>query len=178
MKAAAERGFSMVEASVATALVAGTLMMAARWVVDGAQVSARSGTASVAAVLAAHKLEQLRALRWTVDPLGVRRADFAADTAVDPPAADGGLGLSASPPGTLDADVPGYVDFVTAAAQPAPTRAGAAYVRRWAITPLAFAPDDAVLIDVCVLPMPAASSAARAAPHTVCLAGVRTRGTR
>ncbi|MDP1568885.1 MAG: hypothetical protein Q8L86_02690 [Vicinamibacterales bacterium] len=170
---ATERGFSMVEASVATALVAGTLMMAARWVVDGAQVSARSGTASVAAVLAAHKLEQLRALRWTVDTLGVRRADLAADTAVDPPTAGGGLGLSVSPPGTLDADVPGYVDFVTAAARPVSTRVGAAYVRRWAITPLAFAPDDAVLIDVCVAP-----ASSHAASEAVCTAGVRTRGTR
>lgn len=38
-------GFSLVEASVATALVAGALMMAAHWVVDGAQAASRSAGA-------------------------------------------------------------------------------------------------------------------------------------
>jgi hypothetical protein len=176
------RGFSLIEAVTATALVAGTVMMAARWVTDAAKSGARSAGTSVAAVLASHKIEQLHALRWAVDELGVRRADLASDTAVDPPAPGGGLGLSLAPPGTLESDVPGYVDYVTPDARTVATRSGATYVRRWSIAPLPLAPDDGVLIEVCVVPVHVASVGEggdpRRRPDVACEASIRTRGVR
>lgn len=179
---ARQDGFSLVEASVATALVAGALMMAARWVVDGAQAGSQSARASVAVVLAADKLERLRALRYAVDDAGVRRADLASDTATDPPSPTGGLGLSPAPEGTLDADIPGYVDYIASDGRTIATRAGAAYVRRWAIRPLTLVQDDGVIVEVCVLPIHAAlSGGARDARHqldAVCVTSLRTRGAR
>lgn len=133
-------------------------------------------------MLAADKLEQLRALRYVVDDAGVRRADLASDTATDPPSPTGGLGLSPAPEGTLDANIPGYVDYVARNGRTTTTRAGAAYVRRWAITPLPLSEDDGVILEVCVLPIHAAlSGGARDARHqldAVCATSLRTRGLR
>jgi hypothetical protein len=175
-------GFSLVEAIIMTALVAGSLMTAAHWVADGASAGARSASASMAAVLAAHKLEQLRALRWTVDDAGVRRADLSADTSVDPPAPGGGLGLSISPEGTLEADVPGYVDYLARDGRVVATRQGALYVRRWAIAPLPLAPADGLMVQACVRPLRAVLAGdrrdPRTDPETVCAASARTRAGR
>ncbi len=175
-----QQGFSLIEATVATTLVAGVLMMAAQWVADGARVGGQSADHSVAAVLAAHKLEQLRSLLWAVDDSGVRRADLASDTSVDPPASGGGLGLTLAPAGSLESDVPGYVDYQTSQARTVDTRADAAFVRRWAIKRLPLLQNDGVVLEVCVLPLRAGIAwdvrDPRGHPDVACAASVRTRG--
>lgn len=172
-----QRGFSLLEATVATVLVASVLMAAAHWVGDAARSGAYSTRASIAAALAAHKLEQLRALRWSVGPDGTPQADLEANLTADPPEVAGGPGLGASPAGALHTDTPGFVDYLTAAAETVRARGHAAYVRRWAVTPLpAF---GGLLLEVCVVPAWSAGVTGSSLPHdAVCLATVRTRGLR
>ena len=67
---------------------------------------------TVATMLASQKMEQLRALAWTWDALGLPISELTTDTTVVPPSSSGGTGLSASPPGTLGTNTPGYCDFL------------------------------------------------------------------
>jgi prepilin-type N-terminal cleavage/methylation domain-containing protein len=70
--------------------------------------------------------------------------------------------LDRSPAGTLDADVPGYVDYLNtrgeAVGAGAAQRAEIAFVRRWSIEPLPAKPRVLVL-QVLVIPSPAPASA-------------------
>jgi type II secretory pathway pseudopilin PulG len=173
----ANRGVSLVEAIIATALMATIIALAAGWVITSAQAGHVVAAESVAVALASQKLEQLRALRFAVDEAGLPRDDLQSDTAVTPPAPTGGLGLTLSPPGTLTSDVPGYVDYVTRDGRVVPARAGALFVRRWAIAPLPQAPGEGLVIQACVLPVAAASrGGSLTGLGVVCLALVRTRG--
>ncbi len=95
---------------------------------------------TMAVALAAGKMEELRSLEWRyeVGPSSVlaARTDLSTDLSIQPIGA-GGPGLADSPPGTLDASTPPYVDYldrhgqwVGTGASPSP---GAVYVRRWTI---------------------------------------------
>jgi hypothetical protein len=76
-------------------------------------------------------------------------ADVTTDTAAPIDTADGGTGLSPSPPGTLSGNTAGYVDYldqfgrILGGGETMP--AGAVYTRRWAIDPLSGRPDTLVL---------------------------------
>ena len=104
-------------------------------------VSARAVRSSqriaLAAALADNRLEELDALAWTLRPDGVLLNDSTTDLSRPSPA-PGGSGLGLSPPGTLDADTPGYVDYLDAAGRwlGAGDRAppGTAFIRRWAVS--------------------------------------------
>ena len=125
-----------------------------------ANVSARGNT--YAALLAQQKLEQLRGLTWGYDPLGLPVSDYTSDLSeVDqlagcpsPSAGGGGTGLSPSPPGTLGANVAGWVDYVDASGctlgggttQPA----GTLYIRRWSVEPLPTNPNNTLILQVLV----------------------------
>ena len=154
-----EGGFSLIEALLAAALlvtvavgVAGIGARAAR-----ANLAARARTAAVLA--AVQKLEQLRSLAYgaEVDVANgstVRITDLTTDLSVEPAGA-GGPGLAASPAGTLDDNVPPYVDYLDSACAwvgsgASPPRA-AVYVRRWAVAPLPEDPADTVVLQVVVL---------------------------
>ena len=139
---------------VATVLVAGAVVTLAQLTGVAARSNASSRQATYAAVLAAQKLEQLRALAWGVDAQGVPVSDLTTDTAL-PGTPDGGTGLSPSPGTTLLANTAGWVDYVDrdgrtlgGGAWPA---SGTAYIRRWAVQPLAANPDTLV-IQVLVMP--------------------------
>lgn len=123
-----ERGFTIVEtivcAGLLATLAAGGSHLVARAVQDAESVRVRT----VAAVAALQKMEQLRSLAWDV------HADSQTDLAFDEPAA-GGAGLLPSPPGTLDHDVAGQVDYLSADGvwlSAIPTGA-AVFARRWSI---------------------------------------------
>ena len=117
-------------------------------------------------MLAAQKMEQLRSLRWTRTRTGtpavsVPASDLSTDLSSDPPTS-AGRGLSPSPAGTLDSNVPPYVDYLDAAgvwvgrgASPPGT---AVYVRRWAVQPLESDPDDILLLQVIVTTTAAANT--------------------
>jgi type II secretory pathway pseudopilin PulG len=153
-RAAGEDGFSLVEVlAAAVILMTGLIAVAQIFVVSTNQnVSARRVTTT--AVLAQQKIEQLRALAWGFDEFGLPVSDYSSDITVTPPTSSGGVGLQASPGGSLDASMTGYVDYLdqygrwlgTGLTPPA----GALYVRRWSIEPLPTNPNNTLVFQVLV----------------------------
>jgi hypothetical protein len=135
-------GTTLVEVLVALALLVAISIGVAQLF----GVAIASGRASfdrtMAVVLAAGKMEELRALEWRYEagPSSAltARTDLSTDLSVQPSAA-GGPGLADSPPGTLDANTPPYVDYLDRHGQWIGTGSaapfGAVYVRRWAVHP-------------------------------------------
>jgi hypothetical protein len=144
--------------AVAVTGVAGLTMVARQ-----SGVAARTQTS--ATLLAAQKMEQLLALTWRVDFAGggLPESDTSSDVSYDPPRS-GGTGLDPSPAGSLQADTPGYVDFLDAAGRwlgrGGTPPAGAVYRRRWSVQVSPLDP-DARVIQVLVTPVhrPAAGTA-------------------
>src|SRR5262245_38357221 len=96
---AAARGFTLVEALVASTTVLVAVAALAQLVAATALTARRARAVTLAAVFAQEKLETL--LPWAVDERG----------------------LTASPPDTLDRDVAGYVDFLDVTGSDAATAA-------------------------------------------------------
>jgi type II secretory pathway pseudopilin PulG len=144
-------GFTLVEVLVAALLLIVAAAGAAQLTVIAAESCRAARARTMTVSLAAQKMEQLRSLLWAQDAGGGARSDTSTDASRDP-FASGGTGLSPTPPGTLDANVSGYVDFVDAAgrwigAGPDPP-AGAVYVRRWAVLRLDADPLDTLALVV------------------------------
>jgi prepilin-type N-terminal cleavage/methylation domain-containing protein len=150
-----ERGFSLVEVMVATGIVATTLMTLAQLFAVAVRANIDSRTTTYTAVLAEQKLEELRALVWGFDTLGVQVSDTFTNTAVDPPAPDGGTGLTPSPASALQRDTDGYVDYQDQFGRTdgggSNRPAGAVYTRRWSITPLPTDPANTLVLQVLVI---------------------------
>ncbi len=144
----ADAGFTLVEICVAMMLVAivatgvAGLCTLAIAVCDAARVQ------TSATILASQKIEQLRALTWTIDAAGAVVSDRTSDLSRDP-ASTGGAGLGPSPADSLDANVGGYVDYLNTSGEWVGTGASppplARYIRRWRVRPLAGDPDALVL---------------------------------
>jgi type II secretory pathway pseudopilin PulG len=148
-----EAGFTLVETMVATTILGAALILLGQLVLTATRATGDAAALSVATVLAAQKMEQLRALAFSIDASGGATTDTSTDTAVVPESPIGGTGLAPSPPAAPDVNSAGYVDFLDAAgaslgggAQPA----GAAFVRRWSIVALPGNPDNARLLQVVV----------------------------
>lgn len=167
-------GFSLVEVFVALALLITALSGVAQLLVQSAALARQARGAPVVLAATRAKVEQLRALTWTFDRAGGRLSDMRSDTALDPPASSGGTGLRNSPAGTLERDIAGWVDYLDEHARSLASAgsAGAAYVRRWAVTSLSTSP-DVLALSACV------SAAARRDnprdPERVCLSTLRSR---
>jgi type II secretory pathway pseudopilin PulG len=148
------RGFLLLEALVAIAIAVLVVASLGRFSAIGREANRRAADATFAWLAAHQKAEQLRALAWGFDASGQPVSDTTTDVASVPDRPFSGVGLSASPPDSLDRDVGGFCDFLDAAAQwiaSGPARpAAAAYSRRWSVTPLASAPDRALVVQVAV----------------------------
>lgn len=175
-------GFSLIEVTIASALVATLCGGAAQLLSLSVRTNTASRVETTAAVLAQQKIEVLRTLAWTVDVDGVERIDTASDTTVHPEAAAGGTGLQDSSPDTLDADTAGWVDYLDAAGRvlgggpPAP--AGVIYVRRWSVQALPAPVSDVRVLQVRVVRRAAAGGRrwSPTAPEAAYVATARTRG--
>lgn len=168
-------GFSLVEAVVATAILASAVVALAQLQAVGLRRNADARAGTMATVLADQKLEQLRSLAWyeAAGPVTDRRTDTVAD-------GPGGTGLSPSPTDALLRDTPGYVEYLDADGRPLGQGPGVprgTYVRRWAVEPLPSAPDDALVLRVyVVLRSSAAEPSPRARrPDAALLSTVRVR---
>lgn len=139
---AAERhspGFTLIEVLVALTLLSGSLLAVARLAGVAGRAAEASKETGVATTLAAQKIEQLRGLAWGMASDGTAVADLESNVAEWPERPSGGPGLEYSPPGTLAANTPGYVDYLDAsggwigsgASPPGP----AVFARRWSIEP-------------------------------------------
>jgi len=102
-------GFSLVETAIAAALVTTGLVALAQLAVASTRAGHAAGARTLAVLLAIDKMEQLRALAWTVDGAGQPVSDAA---------------LGPSPSDALDRDVDGFVDR------------SAEFTRRWSVRPL------------------------------------------
>ena len=131
-------GSTLVEALVATLVLTTGLLAMAELVRLAMSSTVRARTSSLATILAAQKLEQLRSLTWEFDVNGVAVSD---------------MGLQASP-WSLQRNTPGFVDHVDAGGfvvgQSAQAPASAVYTRRWSVEPLPGSPEHSVLIQVLV----------------------------
>jgi prepilin-type N-terminal cleavage/methylation domain-containing protein len=149
-------GFTLVEVLVAIALLVLSAVGVAQLVgmATGSMRASREHTAAI--LLAAAKMEQLRALEWTYTSVGgvaVERSDFTTNLSSQE-LSSGGVGLSASPGDTLSAGTPFFADYLdgqgrwVGSGRTAP--AGAVFARRWAIRPLQVDPSRTLVIQVLV----------------------------
>jgi hypothetical protein len=177
-------GFSLLEVTVATCITAGALMTLGQMLGVSVANNHTARRLTYATVLAEQKVEQLRGLSWGFDNVGLSVTDTSSDTAAPVETPTGGTGLSASPAGTLIRNTDGWVDYVDrlgnvlrGGSSPLPKTA---YIRRWAIEPLATDPDNTVVIHVLVTTRLDGGSAGVAGtavrrPDDVRLVSVKTR---
>lgn len=152
--AGGRRGFTLLEVTVALGVLATAIVTIAQLFTVASRAAGQARVGTAAAVLAADKMEQLRALAWGYSAEGVECTDTTTDVAVHPETL-GGRGLSPSMSGTLANSVPGYVDYyddrgrwVGTGEAPPP---GTAFIRRWSIAPLADSPADTLVLRVVVV---------------------------
>ena len=181
-----QAGFTIVEVLIASALLIAVSAGVGHLIGVATTRGRDARLQTCTALLAAARMEQLRALVWGYEP-GFRagkvpRSDAATDLSTALPA-QGGPGLAPSPPGTLSANVPPYVDYLGERGQwvgsgPSPPPQ-AVFIRRWAVRPLADDPVRTLILSVLVTTV--AQEAARAAPWSArsqdetLLVTVRTR---
>ena len=152
------RGFTLVEVLVATAL----FVTIALGIAQLAAVSTRAARASrdhtSAVILAAAKMDQLRALAWTFEPElpgvpPVHRSDRATNLSL-PDHPDDGPGLTPSPAGVLSVSTPPYVDYLDSEGRWVGNRTdappNATFIRRWAVQPLPSDPERTLILSVLV----------------------------
>lgn len=180
-----ESGFSLAEVIVATAMMATSLVALAQLLAISTQSNRTARYSTLASMLAAQKMEQLRGLQWGYDTIGLPLTDTTTNTAVIPETPTGGTGLAPSPGDSLTRNADGYVDYVDANGNllgggPA-LRAGTAYIRRWSIEPLPTNPNNTLVIQVLVTPFRARGTAdtgsVARAPQEARLITVKTRKT-
>ncbi len=150
----AEAGFSIIEVLVATGLLATALVALAQLFGIATATNQAAKNSTLTMMLAQQKIEQLRALQYTFDRVGLPVQDTATDLAVYPPLATGGKGLSPSTDNTLQANTDGYVDYLDHYGK---TLGGgtvvpgnAAFIRRWSIEPLPTNPNNVIILQVLV----------------------------
>ncbi len=151
-------GFALLEVVTASAIVA-TIAAGACVVLSMAlQVTRQARVRTMATMVAAQKMEQLRSLAWTHITTGgpaisMSRSDVTTDLSVQP-ATDDGPGLLRSPIGTLAANIVGYVDYLDAdgrwVGRGASAPGAAVFIRRWSVQPLAIDPDNILIFEVIV----------------------------
>ena len=152
------RGFSLIEVLVAVGLLATVSLGVAQLFAVATDANASSKGQTSTALLAVEKMEQLRSLTWGFDQstaaLGLPVSDTTTDVSLRDPAG-GGHGLNPSPPGSLTANVAGYVDYLDPnglwVGNGGTPPANAFYVRRWAITPLPINPNNTLVLQVRVM---------------------------
>jgi prepilin-type N-terminal cleavage/methylation domain-containing protein len=183
------KGFSLVEVLVAMGLLTVVSLGVAQLFAVSAKANyvAKGQTSTTA--LAEQKMEQLRSLTWGFDSegQGLPVSDTTSNLSTDPPTA-GGSGLNPSPTDSLMSNSTGYVDFLDAhgafLSTGTTTPADAVYIRRWSIQPLPTNPNNTLILQVFVTPVPndkarsssgSVQSELRRMPGDALLVSVKTR---
>jgi type II secretory pathway pseudopilin PulG len=147
-------GFSLIETMVATGILSAALVALAQLFAMSTQTNTSARDTTFATVLAEQKIEQLRALTWGFDSVGLPVSDLTTDTTVSPETPNGGTGLTPSPADALKSNRPGYVDYLDRWGQALGTGErpveGSVYFRRWSIEPLPTNPNNTLIIQVVV----------------------------
>lgn len=175
-----DEGISLIEVLVSVLLLTVAVLGLARLFAMAEGANLRSRTKTSASVLAAAKMEQLRSLTWAFDSAGQPTTDTQTDLSIDPPLG-GGPGLSPSPPGSLEANMPPWVDYLDGRGQwvghGGQPPEGTVYVRRWSVTPLPSDIGHTLVLQVVVCHLRDASSPqiAGSVPGSVRLIAAKTR---
>jgi hypothetical protein len=147
-----QAGSSLVEVLIAALIMVTGVVTMVRLIAIAVERNVDARSRTMATILATQKIEQLRALVWTIDPSGAEVEDTSTDTSTVPESS-GGTGLQVSPSGALSVNTPGFVDHLDATgaivgrgAQPPPL---ATYTRRWSIAPAVV--DGALVLQVRVV---------------------------
>ena len=169
------RGFALLEVLITAGLVVGIAAGASQIVAIAIRASHGARVHTMSTLLAAEKMEQLRSLAWThtttsSPAISISSSDVTTDLS-SVPASDAGPGLLPSPGGTLQRNVPSYVDYLdgegrwlgSGAALPG----SAVYVRRWGVQPLASDPENILVFQVLVTPRPAGGIVSPDASHLI-----------
>ncbi|RPJ85286.1 MAG: hypothetical protein EHM13_01545 [Acidobacteria bacterium] len=185
-----DAGVSLIEVLVSVVLLMVVSLGVAQLFAVATRANHTSKGQTSTALLAVQKMEQLKSLTWGYDQQSSALGLPASDTETDlsqPQPVGGGAGLNPSPGNTLTQNVSGYVDYLDengtwVGTGPAPA-AGAAYIRRWAITPLPTNPNNTLVFQVRVMTVRHAAEVAAAATQAPAarfgedtwLASVKTR---
>ena len=157
LRSSTDTGFALLEVLVTAGLVVTVAAGSSHILSIATRAAHAARVRTIGSMLAAEKIEQLRSLAWThtttTGPaISISSSDFASDLSTNPPT-DTGPGLLPSPPGSLDADMAQYVDYldgagriVTGGSPPA----AAVFIRRWAVRPLASDPGNILVFTVVV----------------------------
>jgi type II secretory pathway pseudopilin PulG len=150
-----EQGFSFIEVMIALLLIMIVSLGVAGLFATTIRSTHTAKNQTSTTTLAEQKMEQLRGLTWGFDSSGMNLpvTDTTTDLAVTPP--DGtGSGLNPSPDSSLDANTPGYVDYLDARGTWVGTGttppAGSVFIRRWSIQPLPTNPNNTLVFQVLV----------------------------
>ena len=142
------RGFTLAEVVICAGLLVAVASGVAQLLSMAVRTSDAARTRTLATLLAVQRMEQLRGLAWGA------QSDLVTDLSTDPPGATG-RGLQPSPAGSIDANVPPYVDHLTDDGEWAGNGAlpppDAAYTRRWSVLPLDSDPGHTLRLDVRVM---------------------------
>ena len=152
-------GVSLVEVLIAVAILTTIALGVAQLIAMATAAMSRARVHTMAVILAAAKMDELRSLAWTFEPTGLGvpalpRSDRDTDLS-RPDHPPGGRGLQPSPAGTLATNTPAYVDFLDASGRwvgndTTTALATAVFVRRWSVTPLSEDPDRTLVLHVLV----------------------------
>lgn len=153
-------GFSLIEALIATLLIASAVVGLAHLVAVAAEQSQTSRRATSALTVAQTKLEQLRRASWTYAQDGSR---------ISSPR------LTSSPAESLREDSAGYVDFVDAFGEIVAPESSVvpSFARRWSVAPLDASDPDTLILHVCAFHVRAREQYDDTA--AACVAAIRTR---
>ena len=148
-------GFGLVEALVASALIAGLAIGTAQLVSTSRDAVRDAAWQTTALLLAVQKMEQIRSLSWGFDGATQRPvSDSATDLSRDPPS-PGGRGLAPSPSDSLAYSRSGHADYLDVRGRwlggGADPPSGTVYVRRWSIRPFGGGMSDILVIGVVVI---------------------------
>lgn len=154
-------GFTLLETVVATGVLVTALAGIAQLLALSVRATHDEGSRGAAVLAAQGKIEELRSLALTYDPGGT-------------PITDPALAPTASRCLAEDTDdCVDYLDADGAAVDVDRGEHGAAFTRRWRITPIDHFAPEALAIEVCVFRWPAEGLGPRTA--VLCLATVRAR---
>jgi len=152
---AGDGGFSLLEVLFATTILTTAVVGLAQLFAVSTRANTGARSTTFTAVLAQQKMEQLRSLTWGFDTTGLPLTDSSTNLSSAAETPTGGLGLSASPAGSLGANTDGYCDFIDknglSLGGGVTPPAGAVYTRRWAVEPLPTNPNNTLVLQVMVM---------------------------
>jgi prepilin-type N-terminal cleavage/methylation domain-containing protein len=153
------KGFSLVEVLCAMGLLTVVSLGVAQLFAVATRANHVAKGQTTTTALAEQKMEQLRALTWgyDTDGQGLPVSDTTSNLAEDPPTTSG-AGLNPSPSDSLQNNQASYVDYLDAHGQYVATGTEipgeAVYIRRWSIQPLPTNPNNTLILQVFVTPVP------------------------